>query len=37
MSNRFTWDEAKTYLRQKLGREPTEKEIDEYYTYMTSE
>jgi len=37
MSNRFTWDEAKAYLRQKLGREPTEKEIEEYYNYMSGD
>jgi len=35
--SRFTWQEATAYLRSKLHHEPTDKEIEEYYNYMTSD
>lgn len=34
---RTTWDEAKEYLRERYGREPTNEEIDKYLTYMNQE
>jgi len=34
---RYTWQEAESYLQEKLGREPTEKEVEDYYNYMSSD
>lgn len=32
---RYTWKEAEEYLKNKLGRQPSDKEIERYYYYMT--
>ncbi len=36
MSDRYTWQEAKEFERERLGREPTEAEIEKHYNFMTS-
>jgi len=35
MSDKYTWQEAKEAQRKKLGRQPTEEEIEWYYNYMS--
>lgn len=36
MSKRYTWKEAKESERKRLGREPTEAEVERLYNVMTS-
>ncbi len=34
---RYTWQEATEHERERLGREPTEKEIERFFNYMNSD
>lgn len=36
MNNRYTWQEAERDEKERLGRQPTEKEIAAKYDYMNS-